>query len=160
MSRIAAFALMTALSAPALAQPAPPTRAAIERERGIEFTALDANRDGKADAFEITARFRSLADQTVAQARSDRTKSFYEMDSNGDGLVSLSEYEAVIPLPNPQVPDAKAILSMFDKDGDGELTPTEFAAPSLAMFDKADINRDGVLSPEEERVANSGSGRP
>lgn len=40
-------------------------------------------------------------------------------------------------------------FSEIDSDGNGQLTPEEFAAHRQAMFDKADADGNGVLSQEE-----------
>lgn len=47
--------------------------------------------------------------------------------------------------------DLVKTLMAFDKDGDGKLSKSEVPERMQGMFDRADTNRDGMLTPEEIR---------
>lgn len=75
---------------------------------------------------------------------------FSSLDSNGDGVVSLSEFEAGAPKP----PTPAEIFSRIDSDGDGSLTEAEFEGEGRGgrghrgpgFMDEDD---DGLISQEE-----------
>lgn len=60
---------------------------------------------------------------------------FQDMDRNGDGLLSASEFTG-----------AAALYAEWDADGDFRLSEDEFY---WAAFHHADVDRDGALSPAE-----------
>jgi len=51
--------------------------------------------------------------------------------------------------------DGKPYLRSLDKNHDGRITREEYLNPSKKRFAKADTNRDGVISPQEGRVAKA-----
>lgn len=111
---------------------------------------------------------------------SDAAEKLIQVDSNGDGAISLSElsirldaaFKAGTPRVNgpfgqqlgqgmananpAPVADANAPPTWFtkmDRNKDGDLSPKEFLA-RRALFDKIDKNRDGLISADEARTAN------
>jgi Ca2+-binding EF-hand superfamily protein len=84
------------------------SRAEIESGTAAKATEIDANKDGNITVDEVVAyrekqRLQRLADEIKA------------MDSDGDGKVSLTEYEAA------QVWH----LARLDRDGNGTIDPEE-----------------------------------
>ena len=98
--------------------------------------------------------------QPDPEATARRAKAFWKnADANKDGVLDLKEYLAV----------QKKEFARMDANGDGKLTPQEFAAPRREgartkrpaegragqgqgikkLFDNADANGDGKLSPDE-----------
>ena len=74
---------------------------------------------------------------------------FARSDLDGDGLLSLEEYGAR----NNALVGAghcELVFRLIDEDGNGMLSPTEFAdAPPEQAFYRRDNNGDGILSLEE-----------
>lgn len=115
----------------------------------------DADKDGRITRAEI--------DRAIA-------KKFGEADSNRDGVLSESEFAAALPKPpeRPGVPpeggpkppeggpprphfDPVARFKATDWNGDGKITPDEFAVPMKAMAIMADRNGDGAITEDEMR---------
>ena len=104
-----------------------------------EFTAMDANKDGKVSAEEHAAAAKKM---------------FGTMDANRDGKVTAAEMDAA----HQRVTGKKAKktdmssadkIKVIDTDGDGILTAEEHAAGSRAMFEKMDTDKDGFLTKDE-----------
>jgi Ca2+-binding EF-hand superfamily protein len=113
-----------------------------ERERGRGFappaslvrTALDTNGDGLLSASEIDAAPASLR----------------RLDRNGDGRLDASELRPPAP---PTISDELTTTLMgFDADKDGRLTRAEVPERFQGLFERADTNKDGVLTAEEIRA--------
>ncbi len=112
--------------------------------RSPAFQALDADHDGVISSAE-------LANATAAL----RT-----LDKNGDGRLTEDE---VRPQMGPRdgqgsgeaaAPSADEMvkrLMAFDRNGDGKLTRDELPERMQGLFDRADLDKDGVLTPEEIR---------
>lgn len=94
---------------------------------GISMTALYASAQGGPGHF--SHKMGKMAE-----------KKFDEMDSNGDGLLSLEETLAF----------HEARFAFADADGDGLLTMDELKNSRKRMrFDRVDTNDDGFISEEE-----------
>lgn len=90
------------------------------------------------------------------EVRNASTVAFHEMDTNGDNLVSSSEYGV-------DTADGQKSFNAIDKNHDGKITPAEmsagfFGSIGLAsrlkktadgLFKQADLNKDKLLSKEE-----------
>lgn len=89
----------------------------------------------------------------LASAQVTRTSEYLErMDTDGDGRVSLAEYQAWM----------RYAFDQMDRNGDGVLTPDELPggkgrpitlgehmAKLAATFNRQDTNRDGYLDARE-----------
>lgn len=112
-------------------------RGGMERMRTL-FKTYDTNADG------------ALTQQEIDTAR---TAKFSEFDGNGDGQLSLDEYQALWA-------DAMraAMVDRFqahDENGDGQVTSEEFAAQLSDLVARLDRNGDGALSREDMRRSGS-----
>lgn len=111
-----------------------------------EFSAMDADHDGKVSAAEHAAGAKAMFDK---------------MDANHDGKVTAAEMTAAHKAITGQHA-AKSEMSAADKikvvdtDGDGVLTADEHAKGSASMFAKMDANKDGFLSKEEMAAGHAG----
>jgi len=113
--------------------------AAQERGRGLAppasmvRSALDTNGDGVLSTGEIEAAPAFLR----------------RLDRNGDGRLDASEVRPPAP---PTVSDELTTTLMgFDADKDGRLTRAEVPERFQGLFERADANKDGVLTAEEIR---------
>jgi len=114
----------------------------------------DADKDGRVTRAEV--------DATIATR-------FKKSDANSDGSLSEKEFAAAIPKPAdrpkpsdgaPKPPEGRPPFKAFDPaarfratdwNGDGKLSPDEFALPMKAMAIHADRNGDGAISEDEMR---------
>jgi Ca2+-binding EF-hand superfamily protein len=82
---------------------------------------------------------------------------FRQRDADGDGVVTYEEsiyqasrragYKAKTGEGEPP-PAKRTAWDLYDKDGDGRVTPAEFAGGE-AVFRRLDRNRDGALTPAD-----------
>ena len=105
----------------------------------LEFTRLDANKDGKVSGMEHAAFARLI---------------FIGMDENKDRLVSPAEMSAAdlkISGAKPAKTDAASVakIKTADTNKDGLLTSDEQVATARVIFNKMDKNKDGFLSQDE-----------
>ncbi len=77
---------------------------------------------------------------TLSEFQSAQADTFRALDTNGDGLLTRAELDA-------RGLNASRILPR-DSDGDGALTQAEFLSQAPG-FARADRNNDGVLGPQE-----------
>ncbi|HET6469758.1 MAG TPA: hypothetical protein VFG43_15395, partial [Geminicoccaceae bacterium] len=96
------------------------------------FESFDQNDDGKVTQEEINA------------VRDER---FARFDSDGDGRLSLQEYEALWldAMRTRMVRQFQA----HDADGDAAVTPEEFRARYARMVSVLDVNGDGEVTRDE-----------
>lgn len=162
LSLAAAFALVStaAFAQSDTEQAKPISRADISAKLDSDYADLDANKDGKASADEIKARLKKGVEEDLAVISKQRDATFAKFDSNKDGSISRAEFNAAAPLPTAREADAAPVLSRFDANKDGVLTKDEFRAPTLANFDKMDVNKDGTLSLTEQSAEPSSAKRP
>ena len=159
---VLATALVT-LTVPALSQTSPPrpAQAAVEplsrstymQQLDDAFALADLNHDGFADRSELEVSESKASAARRARALRGREAAFRRLDTNKDGLLTIEEFHSVAtaaPLPKP---DPTRLLKLLDTNRDGRISLVENRALNLAEFDKTDINRDGILSPEEQRRA-------
>lgn len=111
-----------------------------------EFSAMDADHDGKVSAAEHAAGAKAMFDK---------------MDANHDGKVTAAEMTAAhkaITGQHAARSDMSAAdkIKVVDSDGDGVLTADEHAKGSASMFAKMDANKDGFLSREEMAAGHAG----
>ena len=72
----------------------------------------------------------STATTTPAStSRSDALKDlFSQLDSNGDGLISKSEFESALGAGGTNIAQADDVFSKMDKNGDGSVSPDEMSS--------------------------------
>jgi Ca2+-binding EF-hand superfamily protein len=120
--------------------------------RSPAFQALDADHDGTISASE-------LANATAA---------LKGLDKNGDGKLTDDEVRPQIggrggrgergdhgdepgESAGPSADDIVKTLMAFDKNGDGQLTRDEVPERMQGLFERADADKDGILTTDEIR---------
>lgn len=77
-----------------------------------------------------------------------RAKSFDKLDRNDDGVISADDRPAGFFA--ARFDDAfKRVEANFDGDRDGQVTRDEMMGAPAPLFQKGDVNQDGVLTTEE-----------
>jgi len=135
--------------------------------RSPAFLALDADRDGVISAAEIANAPAALK----------------LLDKNGDGKLTEDEVRPQMggrggpggpggpggrggrgdepgETPAPTADEMVRMLMAFDKNGDGKLTRDELPERMLGLFDRADADRNGVLTEDEIRKAAQAAAAP
>jgi len=103
------------------------------------FTEVDADKDGKITADEMTAY---------------RAAKIAAADKNGDGSLQIDEFQGIwADLMRPRMVDH---FQFLDGDGDGKVTDAEIAAPMTRMSRHMDRNDDGVIARDEMRPQKRG----
>lgn len=117
------------------------------------LNAIDTNQDGVLSADEIAA--------APAQLR--------RLDKNGDGKLTRDEAGIRMdqlpgrggrgrgegggppetPAPPPSADDMTTSLMMFDSNNDGKLQKSEVPERFQGIFERGDVNKDGILTKEE-----------
>lgn len=157
----AALAAPAAPAAPAATEePKPVTKADLTAELDADYSDLDANQDGKADEAEIKARLVRSAQAQLDELAKQRDAAFARIDTDSNGTISRAEFDAQAKLPSLPQPDAKPFLAEFDKNKDGVISQDEFRAPTLANFDRLDLNKDGTVSAAEQKTAERARTKP
>lgn len=109
---------------------------------GMDFAAMDADKDGKVTQAEIDA-FR--AGQAAA------------IDTDGDGLLSVEEIAAMhIRAATTRANDhATRMIERQDSDGDGKLSVAEMSVRPMParMFEMLDADGDGAITEAEVDAA-------
>jgi len=95
---------------------------------------LDTDGDGTVTREEMTAEVE---------------KTFAGYDRNQDGKLAADEYGGPGGVRSAMGGFVKQHAHEIDADGDGAITKNELQGVALRMFDKADPNRDGKLTPDE-----------
>lgn len=146
------------------------TRTELVAKLDARFNKMDIDKDGK-----LTAADRKAAKEARIAGR------FKAMDTDGNGAVTLAEMQAAHDKRMAERgtheagggKDGKERLAHHgkrghghkhgfgfkggkqDANGDGVITIEEFRAPMLAWFDKADADRNGVLTAAEREAART-----
>jgi Ca2+-binding EF-hand superfamily protein len=142
---------------PVAARAPRPAPAAISRMAFVArldsgFHALDADHNGVVTAAELASaevRARQSADAAMAGRRHD---AFARLDTNHDGQLSPAEFDAAAAGVPRVAPDPAAMLAALDSDKNKQVSLTEYRARGLVRFDWADVNHDGIVTPEEDRA--------
>jgi Ca2+-binding EF-hand superfamily protein len=150
-----AVAVAVLAAAPVFAQGAPKTvsRAEFLKTNSARFAAIDANHDGKLDRKEIAAGQQRQLAAARQQFQQQLAAKFRQLDTNKNGSLSLAEFQAAMP--NISAPPPDQLLARLDANRNGTVDANEFRAPDLAQFNRADRNKDGVVTPDEARAAAS-----
>ncbi|HKE96066.1 MAG TPA: hypothetical protein VKB34_17290 [Povalibacter sp.] len=111
----------------------------------------------------MTRDVEGSAQLTAASHLAGAAKRFESMDTNKDGKVTAAEISASrgaesIAWANEQISATEKIREL-DTNKDGALTAREYADSSQKMFDKLDVDGDGVLSAAEMPIASQVSAR-
>ena len=131
------------------------TRAQAQTRAEHLFDRLDLNHDGKLD--EADRRLRIM-------------QHFDQIETNHDGMISRDEFlaahmhhgmgEGAMEMGEPgehhrgmHMARMWMIMQQADPDHTGVITRDAFVHAALALFDRADTNHDGVLTPQERRAA-------
>ena len=88
-----------------------------------------------------------------AQLAKRRAADFARLDTDRDGRLTPAEYSAGTPIAPRRKADPDAVVMRMDADKDRKVSAAEFRAPSLATFDKLDVNGDGIAAIDEQRKA-------
>lgn len=117
-------------------RPAPPPQATAQATPGEKvvdnegLAAFDTDHDGQLSKAEFDAAL-------AARFKKD--------DVDGDGFLNSTESRAL----NDRLmadPDGSPVI---DWNADGKITGPEYASRWRTMFDRADINQDGIVDPNE-----------
>ena len=120
------------------------------------FAKLDTNKDGKVTRPEADA---VRASHAQAKGKSPRPTDhlFARADANKDGAITLAEMQAA-PKPNFDKAAHKGggmkghLFAQADLNKDGKVSLAEAQTAALQHFDRADVNRDGKVTPEERKA--------
>jgi Ca2+-binding EF-hand superfamily protein len=148
------------------------TRAEVVGRVQRMFARLDQNRDGTLTQQEAQAARQQLGarqgrrgqravDPALRQQRS--AQAFARHDRNRDGVISRAEFEQVRTQRGQLAARGQGrglrgmadgrLFAMADLDRDGRVTLREATAGALSRFDRADRNRDGVVTRDERLQA-------
>lgn len=140
--------------APAPAAPKQITRAQYLGNYQAQFNAMDANHDGSLDSSEVAAAQQKELQAARAQEQQALEAEFARLDTNHDGQLSNAEFLAAArPIQLKETP--QQAIADVDSNKDGKIGLQEFEARPLANFDKADINHDGIVTPQEVQAAQA-----
>jgi Ca2+-binding EF-hand superfamily protein len=128
--------------------------------RSPAFQALDTDRDGVISAAELANAAASLK----------------ALDKNGDGKLTEDEVRPQMggrgrggrggrggepgETTAPSAEEMVQTLMAFDKNGDGKLTRDEVPERMQGLFDRADADKDGALTPDEIRKSAQATAAP
>ncbi|KAK8583932.1 hypothetical protein V6N13_109320 [Hibiscus sabdariffa] len=124
------------------------------------FARFDMDSDGSLTILELAALLRSLGLKPSGDEIHDLLAN---MDANGNGAIEFDELaNAIMPYMNEQIlvnkEQLKEVFTLFDRDGNGYITPAELAGCMAKMgqplsydelteiIKEADADGDGVIS--------------
>lgn len=111
---------------------------------GLDFAAIDADKDGKLTPAEIDA-------YRAAQAKA--------LDADGDGMISAEELTAMHMRGAQERAEAMAtmMIQRRDTDGDGKLSAAEMILRPMParMLERIDTDKDGAVSEAEMEAAQA-----
>ncbi len=127
--------------------------------RSPAFLALDTDHDGVISAAEIAnapAALKSLDKNGDGKLTEDEVRpQMGQRGGRGDGR---ADEPGETPAPTPD--DMVKLLMAFDKNGDGQLARDELPERMQGLFDRADTDKNGVLTVEEIRAAARAAATP
>ncbi|CAM9312413.1 unnamed protein product, partial [Phaeothamnion confervicola] len=120
---------------------------------------FDKDGNGEIDEQELGIVMRSLGYSPTQQQLKDMMKT---VDINGDGVIGFEEFVvSVCEVETDFEKEIREAFKFFDKDGNGEITPTELASIMRGLganlsdneihmlLKEADSNGDGVINLDE-----------
>ena len=107
------------------------TRAQAEQRAETRFARMDANSDGKLDQADRAAM---------------RDKMFARIDTDGNGQISRTEFDAMAGKQRKGQRGNRMAAN-------GEVTKAAFVDRAMTMFERADANKDGTVTPAERKAA-------
>ena len=111
------------------------------------FKKTDTNGDGSVDKAEFT---KSLTDKGISEE--DATKKFDSIDKNKTGKISESDIESDMKsMQNSKKSDGTSTEKASSSGGKGTSSASGSSSTSKT-YDKADTNKDGKVSTEEQLV--------
>ncbi len=147
-------------------------RAELAATQRARFDAIDVNRDGQATPDELKAFHEQARAKHMQEAAAGR---FAGLDKDGSGQISQTEFTAGLesgrekagghrgpgrevsmrspaggPGKHGRGPDGPGLGGpRGDADADGKISFAEFSARGVEAFDRADTNKDGVVTIAE-----------
>jgi hypothetical protein len=88
-----------------------------------------------------------------AEMNAEAEKTFAGYDKNSDGKLEADEYQGPGGVRSAMGGFVKQHAKELDADGDGLISKVELQNAALRMFDKADPDRDGGITPKEIKAA-------
>lgn len=133
---------------PASAGPPSLLRSSFISKMDSEFASMDANKDGTLSKAELEAHQRRIA---LAAATRQAQARFTQIDTDRNGQISPAEYsKASVGTVAPV--DASPVMARLDANADSKVTSLEHRVLTLATFDRIDADKDGVLTPAEQKA--------
>lgn len=144
----------------------PPTAKLLEPKSagfaGRLFLSLDVDRDGVLKPAEIPIRFRAaVLAHSKAKANEVNFAEFLDAlptlpDEDKGGLAVAAKAAPIrdVPVYRPQFGQAAKLPAWFkerDKNGDGQISLSEWPPGELAKFHQLDKNADGFITPDEAK---------
>lgn len=127
----------------------PLARSAFLATMDAQFHKMDANGDGFVSDVELAAQQqRDVNDAAVERART----AFARLDANHDGQVTSEEFVRASVGQQRKV-DVTALMGRLDVNRDHKVSVVEYRTLTLAKFDQLDADKDGIVSPAEQRAA-------
>ncbi len=134
----------------AIAQATPATpiaRAQFLAEMDGQFRLMDGDKNGQLSRAEIE-QYQKQA--TAAERKAGNQALFALLDLNGNGQLSPAEF-AELPTATPPV-NAGPMLSREDINRDSQISLVEHRSATLANFDRLDLDRNGLVTPDEMKA--------
>ncbi len=130
------LALAALLAAPTAGVALPATAGPADRESALRwFDGVDTDRNQVIDAEEMTRV---------------RAKRFSRYDGDGDGQVSLDEFNFAVPEDlGDEIERRARRFRVMDQDGDGQLTSDEYLSFGGRVIQAADVDGDGSVTRDE-----------
>ena len=119
-------------------------RSEFIRLMDVDFQKRDLDGNGKATRIEIEEFTKRAA---TLKAQEQNRVLFQNLDTDRNGLLSPIEFAALVPA--PKFIDVSAEMSRFDINRDQIISLVEYRTATLANFDRADVDKDGILSSVE-----------
>jgi len=131
---------------------------------GKVFDRIDANHDGQITAVEAQAGRRQHAQTNGGQPAVAHATAlpglFARADVNKDGVVTRAEFQAMGSVIKGRMEQAGMrggfagkMFETADANRDGRVSLAEAQALALQHFDRADLNHDGIVMPQEREQA-------